>query len=243
MDSREAKYMKISDELRTEIVLGKLKEGAFLPTEMELMRLFDAGRSTVRHALAILKEEGLIEIRKGSGSVVLSRPEGILIPRPGRGMNSFSVEYHTENYSGSAVTSAAIEEVDADEKTAERLGLKPGSGVYRIQRIWSIEGVPYNYMVQFLPADLFPMLREKMKNSGRIADIMRESYGLVPERAEEHISAKNADFIEANLLNVEIGTALLYTYRLGFCKKGIYEFAEFYGNPAYTGYVAQLEEL
>lgn len=243
MNAREAKYMKISDALRTEIALGRLKEGAFLPTEMELMRLFDAGRSTVRHALQILKAEGLIDIRKGSGSVVLRAPEKEHVKNPGSLMNRFRVEYHTQNYTGSTVTSASLEEIAASGELAARFEIPVGTPLYRIQRIWSIEGKPYNYMVQYLRADLFPDFRRYEKEGGRVTDILRRHYDLTFLGAEEHISAKNADFIEANLLGVEIGTALLYTYRIAHCERGIYEYAVFYGNPAVTGYVAELDRV
>jgi DNA-binding LacI/PurR family transcriptional regulator len=59
--------------LRRELRQGFIPAGGRLPTEAELGARFGAGRNTIRRALALLAEEGLIETRRGSGSIVRTR--------------------------------------------------------------------------------------------------------------------------------------------------------------------------
>lgn len=62
-----AKYLVIAQELEHQLRLG-LAEGRKLPTEAALCRQYGCSRQTVRSALEILKEKGLILRRQGSGS-------------------------------------------------------------------------------------------------------------------------------------------------------------------------------
>lgn len=62
------KYKLLADILRREIRSGTIGPGSRLPTEKELSARFGMSRQTVRHALQLLTEEGLIQRRQGSGS-------------------------------------------------------------------------------------------------------------------------------------------------------------------------------
>lgn len=72
-----AKYQNIAEELRIQIRAGQYASAAFLPTEFELCRVYNVSRQTVRQALSLLVDEGLIERRQGSGSRIVrhSAPE------------------------------------------------------------------------------------------------------------------------------------------------------------------------
>jgi GntR family transcriptional repressor for pyruvate dehydrogenase complex len=52
------------------ITSGQLQVGDRLPSEIEMARQFDVHRSTIREALRVLAQRGLIEMRVGSGSYV-----------------------------------------------------------------------------------------------------------------------------------------------------------------------------
>ena len=63
-----SKYSQIAAQLRAKIRDGAYRDTGKLPTENELAETCGANRQTVRRALALLTEEGLIERRQGSGS-------------------------------------------------------------------------------------------------------------------------------------------------------------------------------
>lgn len=63
-----SKYQLLADRLREELARNSGRPGYKLPTEQELSRQYHLSRQTVRHALALLAEEGLIQRRQGSGS-------------------------------------------------------------------------------------------------------------------------------------------------------------------------------
>jgi GntR family transcriptional regulator len=61
---------QIANELRERITNGDLPAGARLPSITSLMQEYGVARNTARRALAILEDEGLIEIVHGWGSFV-----------------------------------------------------------------------------------------------------------------------------------------------------------------------------
>ena len=65
----------VAEEIVNQIVDGDLPEGTRLPSEKEMLELFDVGRSTLRETLRILETRGVITIRSGrNGGPVVRRP-------------------------------------------------------------------------------------------------------------------------------------------------------------------------
>lgn len=70
MTQTTLKYERIGRGLRDHIESGRYQPGQQLPGEMELAETFSVSRGTVRQALMVLEQEGLIRRRRGSGSYV-----------------------------------------------------------------------------------------------------------------------------------------------------------------------------
>ncbi len=62
------KYQQLADALRKQLTAGAFGGTGKLPTEEKLRGLYGVSRQTVRQALAVLEEEGLIRRRQGSGA-------------------------------------------------------------------------------------------------------------------------------------------------------------------------------
>src|SRR5690348_13809234 len=65
-----ARYQQLADLLRQEIKDGTYPPGSRLPTESALRRRHDVGGMTIKRALALLREEGLIVTRRGEPPLV-----------------------------------------------------------------------------------------------------------------------------------------------------------------------------
>ena len=61
-------YIQLADLLREQINTGVIKVGDKLPSEAEMIKEYKLGRLTVREALSILANEGLIEKHHGKGT-------------------------------------------------------------------------------------------------------------------------------------------------------------------------------
>ncbi|CUH95273.1 hypothetical protein P22_1343 [Propionispora sp. 2/2-37] len=65
---------EVINQIQQQILLGHLKTGDKIPSEPELMALFDVGRSTVREAVKVLANKGLLQVKQGEGTFVLGWP-------------------------------------------------------------------------------------------------------------------------------------------------------------------------
>lgn len=66
------KYMKLYEQLKSEISDGAYPLGHLMPTEDQLCESYNVSRYALREAMARLESEGMIKRRRGSGSRVIS---------------------------------------------------------------------------------------------------------------------------------------------------------------------------
>jgi GntR family transcriptional regulator len=71
---REVRYRAIADELRRRVESGELAAGALLPSESDLSGAYGVSRVTVRKALDLLRDDGLVDSRQGFGWFVAADP-------------------------------------------------------------------------------------------------------------------------------------------------------------------------
>jgi GntR family transcriptional regulator len=64
---REIRYRAIADDLRQRVEAGEFAAGRTLPSEAELSSAHQASRATIRKALELLRDEGLVDARQGFG--------------------------------------------------------------------------------------------------------------------------------------------------------------------------------
>ena len=72
--NRTIRYQEIAEALRTRLREGDYAAGRLLPSESELSEEFAASRVTVRRALELLRDEGLVAARQGFGWFVSAEP-------------------------------------------------------------------------------------------------------------------------------------------------------------------------
>lgn len=72
--AEQPKYIQVAETLRREIANGVFRDGQTLMTEEDLRMRFNVSRQTVRQAIALLEDDGLVDRRRGSGTYVRHGP-------------------------------------------------------------------------------------------------------------------------------------------------------------------------
>ena len=72
-EDRQPKYLRIHAELRDRITSGQWPAGTSLPAQRDLAAEFGVSVMTLRQALQLLADDGLIAARHGSGTYVAAR--------------------------------------------------------------------------------------------------------------------------------------------------------------------------
>lgn len=71
---RRKQYVRIADEIRRDIASARYAVGDPLPSVAELAARFGVAKMTISNAIAALRDEGLIQTRQGSPSIVIATP-------------------------------------------------------------------------------------------------------------------------------------------------------------------------
>ena len=75
-------YEQVAGEIRRAIADGEAKPGERLPPAKDLAAILDVNTNTVLRALRLLRDEGLLEFRRGRGISVAGTPErGAVVQR------------------------------------------------------------------------------------------------------------------------------------------------------------------
>ena len=89
---RRRPYLRIAADIRRDIASGRYAVGEQLPVARELSEKYGVAMMTIGNALAVLRDEGLIETRQGGGSFVTRTPDdGEDVPASGEHSEEFRI--------------------------------------------------------------------------------------------------------------------------------------------------------
>jgi len=200
-------YYQLANLLSEKIVSRELHTGDRLPTEVELVEQYGISRITVRQALRLLEEEGLIRREVGRGTFVTDY-------RPFTG--ALKVEGSLEDIISlgqNPVKVIEVKTVKADADDAEKLGIPIGAPLMRATRIRLLHDEPYSHIVNDIPAEIGRRF-SKSDWKGVVLKVIEDKLKIPLRDAEQTVRASLADGQLARLLNTKVGAPLLAVERV-----------------------------
>jgi GntR family transcriptional regulator len=185
-------YRQLADHLRARIYDGTYPRGSRLPPEPELIAEHGVSRVTVRLALGLLREEGLIEPSRGRGTFVRQvAPLRLALARySGEGdVGPFTAACKAQGIDG-RMTVVAVDRLPAAAEVAAQLELDGGAPVVRRVRHALIDGRPVQLQRSYFPAALVdgtPLAESAFLERGTFATL--RAIGRPPARITEEVTA------------------------------------------------------
>ena len=205
-------YARLRDDLRAQILDGRLQPMDKLPSESRLSELHGVSRITVRQALADLQNEGLILRQQGKGAFV-SRPQ-----RASQNLNRLQGLGESLAAQGKEVSGKRLlmKRRKAPAEVAAKLALPAGSEVYQMMSLRYVNREPISVNVSYFPAALGERVA-RIDLSGRdLIDVLEKDLGQVISRADLDISAGAAGDKEASWLQLPAHAPALVVRRTLF---------------------------
>ena len=203
-------YRQISDTLLTGIRDGKFPVGTFLPGELELIDRFDASRHTIREALRVLEDMGLVKRQRGRGTLVLSTeasPAFVQMVRSPSELFSYP--------DSSIFRMLSDERIAADKPLARELGCQVGDQWVQISGLRTLgeEGMPICLANVYVIPE-YGSIAQRLGGSSRpvyemIAETFKESIENIAIRLTAGILSEQ----KAAVLGVEPGSPSLSVSR------------------------------
>ncbi len=168
-----ALWRQIADAIRLDIIGGKLESGDKLEGELLLAARFGVNRHTVRRAIAVLIEEGVLRAEHGRGTFVL---EARRLSYPIGRRTRFSENLAAQAHGGERLLlSSRIERASA--RVAARLALKPGTRVLRQETVSFAGGRPLVRATGWLPEARFAGFDAAYLEAGSVTAALKR-YGI-----------------------------------------------------------------
>ncbi|WP_275941286.1 GntR family transcriptional regulator [Planosporangium flavigriseum] len=176
---------QVMADLRQAIASGAFGTNGQLPSEPALSQQLGVSRPTVREAIAVLEQEGLVIRRHGLGTFVMSA----VVELPNiLNVNTGITDMIRSAGKDPGARKATVSTMAADERIAGQLGIMPGTSVGVIERTRTADDQPVALTRDFVRLDHL------------------SSHGLLPERLQSFVGG--ADSLYSYLSS--IGVAVTY---------------------------------
>lgn len=208
-------WRQITESLSADLRTGRLKPGTQLPTEVELAERFAVNRHTVRRALAMLADQGILRIEQGRGTFVNETTIDYVLGRRTR----FSANLHAQGR-GPGHRLLSAEPAAASGSVAADLRLREGAPVMRIETLGIADGVPMTYGISAFPLPRFAGIDDAYRRLGSVTDALRELG--VPDytRKVTRLLARMPSEREAHYLGQSIGRPVLQSEAVNVDARG-----------------------
>lgn len=204
------KYHQLARLLRTQIREGHLRPGDQLPTEESLCREHGLSRGTVRQAIQVLEQEGLVKKEQGRGTFVAAPKER----RSFFTLASFDEDMRRQGRRPSTRVLVA-ERQHVTPQVQEWLQLPPDAEIFHIERLRLADDQPVTYETRYLAVTLCPDLLQQDLSHG-IHTLLIEYCRIPLLRTVHTIEVRLLSAHEASLLQATAGTPAFYVDRLTY---------------------------
>lgn len=218
----DPKYRIIADQLQKRIIWGFYSDQNPFPSESKLQTEFKVGRVTIRKAIQLLENAGVLRTHQGRRTQIiginsLNRFENIKSCR----------DIHANCPQTPRLISYRVETVHRiNPDDAYFLQTTAYESIYCLHRIFGLDGTPLMYFKNYIPYHIAPNFDQVIKqkyNAVEVLDlysVLLREYGIYYTESTESIFASTADDEQASSLSVPEGTALVCSRREASCQLG-----------------------
>jgi GntR family transcriptional regulator len=198
--SYEPAYAQLVNLMRQQIATGALRPGDQLPSESQLCKLYRVSPMTVRRAINILADQGVISTAPGSGTFVKAVDLG-------------AATFHLQGLQtlfGDKQTSVKLLEARvalADERVARKLAITVGKRVIYLRRLLCRNGESTFYHREYLIYDPARPLVEAEMEVTSLQGLFEGAGSSILKHGDLTIEATVLNDEEARLLRVPASTA------------------------------------
>jgi GntR family transcriptional regulator len=191
-------HHQIAQVLRVRIESGRWASGDPM-TEQALCEEFRVSRTTVRQALAQLKQLGLLQARRGVGT------RGV--PPAKKIVRSSGNPLHAGLPTRMRVDSLGL--APAPGPVAAFFGIPQGGAVFRFVRVHELDGSPFSVIDCYLPARFSPAFTKAALRKMSAHELLWRRFKLRQARSVHAIRVARADTEVAGLLGIALADPVL----------------------------------
>lgn len=212
-DSPVPRYAQLAELFRGRIARGIWLSGGKLPSIEDLMREFDVARVTVRQAVNVLAQEGLLTPHRGRGTFIHRQPAKVRSMRLGMTLRDLAALYRDDKPKLTLIeqTEAVPRLTPADGNRAPRY--------HFMRRVHSRNGEAYCVISIFLDERVFRMAPRRFRRE-TVIPVLLELPGVRIAKARQTLSISTADVEVANHLGIGVNAPVAEVRRVCIAPDG-----------------------
>ncbi len=209
-------YYQLYQILLRQIQEGIWKPDEILPTEAELQDRYDLSRSTVRQAMDMLVNDGLIYRQRGKGTFVAK-------PTINQNMNRIVSFWEDMQHRGFEPSTKVLssEVIQASPDAAEILDIKSGDELASLVRLRLADGEPMSIEHTLLVHQYCSGVMQDDYANSSLRQMLEQKYNIRLTYARQKVRAVPASKTLADDLMVEQNSPLLYIERVSYSDQDI----------------------
>ncbi len=208
------RYYQLKEIMRERVQSDEWKPGDLIPSERELSEKYGISRMTARQAITDLVNEGLFYREQGKGTFVSQRKITQQLIR----LTGFTEDIKARGQKpGTKVLSAQM--FPADETTAEKLRIDPGTLIFRLQRLRLADDEPLAIELSQINFKGCERLLEEDLEQNSLYRLLETKYGIPLMEADQELEAGLAGNEEVQLLKISLGRPVLFTRRITYTER------------------------
>lgn len=226
-------YYQVYNYILDLINNSKLKEGDLIPTEMELAKMFNMSRPTVRQGLNALVSEGYLKRVRGRGSFVTK-------PKIVQENTRFIESYNREMYKKGLIPETKVLEIAikiCPNSLVKKLGIEEGDKIIKIVRLRYAYGdygeygdeeskKPILLTTVYIPYKKIPNLITYDFEQRSLYDVFEEN-NIFIKKVTREIEAKLSNKEVSKLLDISEGSPIHFLSSIGYLEDGsVIEYSE-----------------
>lgn len=206
-------YLQIHNQIKEDIDKGIWTLGQRLPSERDLAESFQVSRMTLRQAVTLLVEEGVLERRVGSGTYVA----GNRIQEKMRGTTSFTEIIKSQGKVPSSHLLSYTEDKPSKKEQAH-LDVRHTETVIRMERVRYADQIPVVYEVAVVPKKFVASFAPEAVAKHFFQTLIENGFKI--GKSQQTIYARLADDKVTGYLNLSHGQAILGLTQVSYLEDG-----------------------
>ena len=200
-------YAQVAGILREQIRSSAWPDGEGIPSLEELAVQFNVARVTVRQAMQMLIQEGLVSSQRGRRSFVTYKAP------VDRNPLFASINLISSNSPDYATTIISRDEVPASYIEAPFMGV-PNGPYMRVRKVDHESGTPYSTSTTFVALSVYRRFPKDAEDQVKIARLVRDKARARLTECRERITVGAADVEEAKLLQTHLSAPVARVRRI-----------------------------
>jgi len=208
-ENHQKLYIQLYEIIKKKIENNEWAVGSQIPTELELCKIFNVSRATVRTAILELTRHGLLKRQQGKGTFICKRAlsGGHLM------ITSFRELLFDDNVTFDTRVLARTVMISTDGHDLE-LEFPEDKRITYIKKLHSVNDEPVLLQESYIPHHLCPLILEEDLTNSSLLEVFEKKCGIKISKIKTYIEPASLKEDESNLLKLPEGApAILLTQK------------------------------